>query len=436
MLMLMHSDNSFLRYRSARPLLLSAGRVHNWGLRPAPLGLEPKRLPLSSRLASAEDFLLLGPFALRTGAFLACIVGLTFSLAAVRRADRSGFVIHRRRLSNLYDRVGNKVRVRGHSLILRSKTQSSLDTLCGPSWVPNFLTLLRVVAILPLLVLFYVRQSWASIACATVFGAAAVTDWLDGYLARRWGVSSAFGAFFDPVADKLIVGAALVLLPTAAAASGQAALLAVPAVVLTLREIFVSALREWMATVGQRDSVAVGWLGKCKTAFLLVSITGLLATCRVGPSSFVYRTGVVLLYAGTMLSAISGAEYLRAAWPALTTGSGVPGSKERAMPVRHVVMFSFKEDVTQKQISALKADFDAMPGKIDAIKDSDSGLDIKLPSGQNHPSGKNRAFVWSCDFVDEVAYESYATHPDHVAVLAKVNDLAEPGTRAAIQYRP
>mmetsp|Transcript_24637 Transcript_24637/g.77996 ORF Transcript_24637/g.77996 Transcript_24637/m.77996 type:complete len:107 (+) Transcript_24637:122-442(+) len=105
------------------------------------------------------------------------------------------------------------------------------------------------------------------------------------------------------------------------------------------------------------------------------------------------------------------------------------------MAVRHVVMFSFKEGVTDEQIVALKADFDAMPAKIPEIKDSLSGVDVKLPSGQNHPAGKNRDFYWSCDFTDEAAYEIYATHPDHVAVLAKVKEVIEPGTRAAIQFK-
>mmetsp|Transcript_71957 Transcript_71957/g.127609 ORF Transcript_71957/g.127609 Transcript_71957/m.127609 type:complete len:136 (+) Transcript_71957:45-452(+) len=110
-------------------------------------------------------------------------------------------------------------------------------------------------------------------------------------------------------------------------------------------------------------------------------------------------------------------------------------SQTRAMSVRHVVMFSFKDEVSDQQITALKADFDAMPSKIEVIKGHDSGIDIQLPSGQNHPTGKNRAFVWSCDFEDEAKYEEYATHPDHVAVLAKVKELMLPGSRAAIQYQ-
>mmetsp|Transcript_12856 Transcript_12856/g.26038 ORF Transcript_12856/g.26038 Transcript_12856/m.26038 type:complete len:145 (+) Transcript_12856:71-505(+) len=115
-------------------------------------------------------------------------------------------------------------------------------------------------------------------------------------------------------------------------------------------------------------------------------------------------------------------------------GLGRP-AQVRCMAVRHVVMFNFKEGVAEDQIASLKADFDAMPSKIPVIQEHESGLDVKLPSGQTHPAGKNRDFFWSCDFADEGAYEAYATHPDHVAVLAKVKELMEPGTRAAIQYK-
>lgn len=172
--------------------------------------------------------------------------------------------------------------------------------------------------------MFYAPQTWAPAASSVIFGIAAVTDWLDGYLARRWKVTSAFGAFLDPVADKLIVGAALVLLPTSPALSGlQAALLAIPAVIITLREIFISALREWMATSGQRSTVKVGWTGKCKTAAQMVSITCLLAFYRDGLSSYAFRMAVALLHVSTVLAVLSALEYFRAAWPTLQDRSQV-----------------------------------------------------------------------------------------------------------------
>eukprot|EP00419_Tripos_fusus_P012979 CAMPEP_0172668662 /NCGR_PEP_ID=MMETSP1074-20121228/9201_1 /TAXON_ID=2916 /ORGANISM="Ceratium fusus, Strain PA161109" /LENGTH=134 /DNA_ID=CAMNT_0013485329 /DNA_START=34 /DNA_END=438 /DNA_ORIENTATION=+ len=112
-----------------------------------------------------------------------------------------------------------------------------------------------------------------------------------------------------------------------------------------------------------------------------------------------------------------------------------PHNARMMASVKHVVMFGFREGITREQIVDLKADFDAMPSKISEILEHESGLDMELPSGQNHPAGKNREFIWTCKFQNEVAYEAYARHPDHLAVLAKVKDLAQPGTRAAIQYR-
>ncbi|CAK0893608.1 unnamed protein product [Prorocentrum cordatum] len=102
--------------------------------------------------------------------------------------------------------------------------------------------------------------------------------------------------------------------------------------------------------------------------------------------------------------------------------------------VRHVVMFGFRDGVTQQQKVDLKAAFDAMPGKIPQIRQHQTGLDSLLPSGRSHPAGKNRDFVWWCDFEDADAYEEYAGHPDHLAVLAQVKEVIEAGSRAAIQY--
>eukprot|EP00933_Yihiella_yeosuensis_P014762 TRINITY_DN13092_c0_g2_i6.p1 TRINITY_DN13092_c0_g2~~TRINITY_DN13092_c0_g2_i6.p1 ORF type:complete len:527 (+),score=85.45 TRINITY_DN13092_c0_g2_i6:55-1581(+) len=214
----------------------------------------------------------------------------------------------------------------GHSTAFASA--QSLSPKVGPrlAGLPNLLTFLRVLAIGPLVVLFYAKWAWAPIGCASVFAAAAITDWLDGYLARRWRVSSAFGAFLDPVADKLMVGAAVVLLPTAVPVATEGAtlwssiLLSLPAVLLTLREILVSALREWMASYGKRDAVKVGWLGKCKTALLMISLSGLLATSRSGFSSITFRCCLCLLHVSTIFAVISAGQYLASAWPLLEEG--------------------------------------------------------------------------------------------------------------------
>ena len=133
---------------------------------------------------------------------------------------------------------------------------------------PNILTLLRIVLIPVFLGIFYISTPWARFACAMVFGVAALTDWLDGYLARRWGQTSALGAFLDPVADKLMVAVALVLLVQA----DPRAALTLPAVVIIGREITVSALREWMAELGARSQVAVSIVGKFKTTAQMVAI--------------------------------------------------------------------------------------------------------------------------------------------------------------------
>ena len=119
--------------------------------------------------------------------------------------------------------------------------------------LPNILTMIRVLAIPVLVLVFYLPFKWSDMCAAALFLAAGVTDWLDGYLARRLNQTSPLGAFLDPVADKLIVGVALVMLVQIHAT----AWLAVPAMVIVSREIAVSALREWMAELGQRGRGAV-----------------------------------------------------------------------------------------------------------------------------------------------------------------------------------
>ncbi|TVQ87863.1 MAG: CDP-diacylglycerol--glycerol-3-phosphate 3-phosphatidyltransferase [Chromatiaceae bacterium] len=182
--------------------------------------------------------------------------------------------------------------------------------------IPNILTLLRIALIPVFVFIFYLPAPWARPVCALVFTAAAVTDWLDGYLARRWGQTSPLGAFLDPVADKLMVAIALVLLVQA----DPHALLALPAAVIIGREIAVSALREWMAEVGARATVAVSLSGKLKTTAQMVAIVLLILHEPV----FGIPTrdgGLALLYIAALLTLWSMFQYLRAAWPVLTARS-------------------------------------------------------------------------------------------------------------------
>jgi CDP-diacylglycerol--glycerol-3-phosphate 3-phosphatidyltransferase len=174
------------------------------------------------------------------------------------------------------------------------------------------LTLLRI-AFIPLLVaVFYLPYKWHYLASAAVFSLAAITDWLDGYIARKYDQHTAFGAFLDPVADKLMVVVALVLLVESHASPW----FAVPAAVIVGREIVVSALREWMAELGARASVAVSNLGKIKTTFQMTAIIVLLMFPPV-PGSFFTTLGYLCLYAAAILTLWSMLIYLKAAWPYL-----------------------------------------------------------------------------------------------------------------------
>ncbi|WP_200241385.1 CDP-diacylglycerol--glycerol-3-phosphate 3-phosphatidyltransferase [Thiohalocapsa halophila] len=182
--------------------------------------------------------------------------------------------------------------------------------------IPNALTLLRIALIPVFVVIFYLPVPWARTVCALVFTLAGLTDWLDGWLARRWEQTSPLGAFLDPVADKLMVAVALVLLVQADATVW----LALPAAVIIGREITVSALREWMAEIGARAQVAVSMAGKLKTTAQMVAIVLLVLG---GPVLGLPVTGLglVLLYIAALLTLWSMVLYLRAAWPSLTRTS-------------------------------------------------------------------------------------------------------------------
>jgi len=178
--------------------------------------------------------------------------------------------------------------------------------------LPNTLTWLRIAAIPLIVVLFYMPYPWADPAAGLLFAAAGVTDSLDGYLARRLGQTSRLGAFLDPVADKLIVAVALVLLVS----KDARALIVLTAAVIIGREITISALREWMAEIGQRRKVAVSQLGKYKTILQIIGLSMMLyRVTLVGLP--IYNVGVVLTEVAAAATLVSMVAYLRAAWPEL-----------------------------------------------------------------------------------------------------------------------
>ena len=179
--------------------------------------------------------------------------------------------------------------------------------------VPNYLTALRILLIPIFVLAFYLPIPANHAIAATVFALACVTDWLDGYLARILGQTSRLGAFLDPVADKLVVVVALVLLV------GEKGLpfLALPAMVIVGREIVISALREWMAELGKRTSVAVNLVGQFKTAIQMISLV-LLLLYKPHGNLIVGILGYLLIYTAAILTLWSMFMYLKAAWPDLS----------------------------------------------------------------------------------------------------------------------
>ena len=193
------------------------------------------------------------------------------------------------------------------------------------SWtIPNVLTLLRIILIPVLVIVFYMPGQWTYQLSAAIFGLAALTDLLDGYLARRLNQTSPFGAFLDPVADKLMVAVALVLLVQ----DNPAPLFTIPAAIIIGREIAISALREWMAEIGARTKVAVSVVGKLKTTLQMIAILLLLYKIPLGAFP-THTVGLVLLYIAATLTLWSMVVYLYAAWPLLsgkTENSPVDGA--------------------------------------------------------------------------------------------------------------
>ena len=179
--------------------------------------------------------------------------------------------------------------------------------------VPTALTLFRIVLIPIFVIAFYWPTPMGAKVAALVFALASITDWFDGFLARILHQESAFGAFLDPVADKLIVAAAIVLIVQA----NPVALVAIPSIIIVSREIAVSALREWMAEVGEHAAVKVSFVGKAKTTAQMFSLVFLIYQEKLWGLP-IYDIGLILYYVAAMLTLYSMFVYLRAAWPTLT----------------------------------------------------------------------------------------------------------------------
>ena len=184
-----------------------------------------------------------------------------------------------------------------------------------PLNIPILLTWLRIILIPLLIAVYYLPEAWVQgigrdLAATVIFVVAAITDWLDGYLARRWQQTSAFGAFLDPVADKLMVAAARIVLVQIGRLDG------ILATIIIGREITISALREWMARIGAHKSVAVSMIGKIKTTAQMIAIPMLLYYAPLSGVD-VFQVGTWLIYVAAVLTLWSMGYYMRMAWPYL-----------------------------------------------------------------------------------------------------------------------
>jgi CDP-diacylglycerol--glycerol-3-phosphate 3-phosphatidyltransferase len=178
--------------------------------------------------------------------------------------------------------------------------------------IPNIITIVRVLLIPVFVLVYFLDWKWAHQAGAFIFWFAAITDWVDGYLARKLNQSTAFGAFLDPVADKLIVAAALLLITH----SYETPWITVPAILLMSREIYISALREWMGQRGKQDLVKVSFIGKSKTTAQMLALIGLLSEMEyfMGIQIYWVSLGYIFLYFAAILSFWSMLVYTKAAW--------------------------------------------------------------------------------------------------------------------------
>lgn len=178
----------------------------------------------------------------------------------------------------------------------------------------NLATCSRIVLIPVVIVLYFADFQYAHLAAASVFGLASLTDWLDGYLARKLNLTSEFGAFFDPVADKLLIAGVLIML------ASVYPLILTATIIIIAREILVSALREWMATIGKRATVAVAFSGKLKTTVQMIAIIAMLLASDDLPF-WILQIGYAGTYLAAGLSLWSMGLYFQKAWDVLFPGS-------------------------------------------------------------------------------------------------------------------
>lgn len=176
--------------------------------------------------------------------------------------------------------------------------------------IPTVLTLLRIASIPVIVIIFYLPFDDARLWCASIFIGASLTDWFDGYLARKLDLQTAFGEFLDPVADKLMVVIILVLV-----VQGDPMIyIAIPAAIIIGREVFVASLREWMAEIGSRAKIKVSWLGKCKTGFQMAAMV-----CLLYNQDFhgvpVREIGLIAIYIASILTLWSMWQYILIALP-------------------------------------------------------------------------------------------------------------------------
>ena len=178
--------------------------------------------------------------------------------------------------------------------------------------LPTAITLFRIVLIPLFVIVFYLPFGWANVVATCIFVVASLSDWVDGYLARSMQLESSFGAFLDPVADKLMVVVIIVLLVEA----HPSIYIALPSVVIIAREISISALREWMAQLGSSTTVRVSFIGKTKTVAQMLAL-GFMIFSEPFMGLPIYEIGLGIYYVAAILTIVSMIVYLRAAWPVI-----------------------------------------------------------------------------------------------------------------------